>query len=97
MYYLKGHKILFSFDLWFLNGFWFNFLRKKETSERCYLCLPLIFFFSFLLILGSLFFIFYSVRCKIIKLIKEAVEENLICNLKNLQLQKYNCPTALAK
>jgi len=41
----------------------------------------------------------HSLFCKMqtIKLIKGAVEENLICNLKNLQLQKYNCPTALAR
>jgi hypothetical protein len=34
---------------------------------------------------------------QIIKLIKGVAEENLICNLKNLQLQKYNCLTALAR
>jgi hypothetical protein len=34
---------------------------------------------------------------QVIKLVKGIAEENLICNLKNLQLQKYNCPTALAR
>jgi hypothetical protein len=34
---------------------------------------------------------------QISKSIKEVVKENQICNLKNLQLQKGTCPTALAR